>query len=165
MGPRPEALSSPAGHRVAYCDSSAILRAYLADEDGHEQMRHLLAAHDISVVTSALADVEITAAVFAAARGGRIDDPAAAIAEIAADEGGPLVLIALDGAGVLALARALCERHRLRALDAIHLAVALTDAQELADGRPFVFITRDADQAAAARAEGLVVEYMTAIDE
>ena len=55
MGPRPEALSSPAGHRVAYCDSSAILRAYMADEDGYEQMRHLLAEHDIPAVTPALA--------------------------------------------------------------------------------------------------------------
>jgi len=47
--------------------------------------------------------------------------------------------------------------HTVRTLDAIHLAVALTDATALAAGEPVVLVTRDQQQAAAARAVGLPV--------
>jgi predicted nucleic acid-binding protein len=70
---------------------------------------------------------------------------------------GSVTLIELDAPRALARARALCEAHRLRALDAIHLAVALAERDELGGEGELVFVTRDADQAAAARAEGLAV--------
>ena len=45
----------------------------------------------------------------------------------------------------------------VRTLDAIHLAVALTDARELAAGEPVSLVTRDKAQAAAAESLGLAL--------
>ena len=70
---------------------------------------------------------------------------------------GHILLLELEPRAVLPRARALCEDHRLRALDAIHLAVALNEGESLEDEAELVFVTRDADQAAAAQAEGLRV--------
>lgn len=47
--------------------------------------------------------------------------------------------------------------HRLRTLDAIHLAVAVTECPSLAGDEEFVLITRDEDQAEAARKLGMAV--------
>lgn len=54
-------------------------------------------------------------------------------------------------------ARRLVLTQRLRTLDAIHLAVALEEGRALAGDDPFVFVTRDGYQAAAAAALGLTV--------
>lgn len=154
MGAGAQALTE--GGALLYCDTSALVRAYMEDEPGHAEMRVLLLESGKTVVTSALAEVEIAAAVAAAVRHGRLDEPDTVLGEVSADtRGGPVVLISLDGRRVLPQARELCARHRLRALDAIHLAVALSDATTLAGDQPVVFVTRDADQAAAAVAEGL----------
>jgi hypothetical protein len=67
---------------------------------------------------------------------------------------GPLALIRLDPATVLPRARDLVCTHSLRTLDAMHLAVALGEVTDMAAGEPVVFVTRDAAQAAAARALG-----------
>lgn len=158
MGTGSEALT-PLGtsDSIAYCDTSAILRAYLTDENGHEQTRQRLLSSEVSLVSSAIAEVELTAALQGAVRDGRVNDPDLILSAISDAANGPLLFITLNGARILPTARALCGRHRLRALDAIHLAVALTDGRELA-GDGLIFITCDADQAAAARAEGLEVE-------
>jgi hypothetical protein len=74
-----------------------------------------------------------------------------------ADCQGPLTVLALDTARTLPLARQLVRSHPLRTLDAIHLAVALTDATERAAGDPVALITRDPAQADVAGAVGLVV--------
>jgi uncharacterized protein len=144
---------------VLYCDSSALVRAYLSDEPGHMELTQLLFDPSRLVVTSAITEVEIAAGISAAARHGRIADREARLAEASADMGsdGTVALIELEPRRVLPRARSLCERHPLRALDAIHLAVALSEREELAGEGELVFVTRDADQAAAARAEGLVV--------
>ena len=68
---------------------------------------------------------------------------------------GPLGLLRLDPLPILEHAHALVSRHPVRTLDAIHLAVAVGDAVDLAAGEPVVFITRDQAQAATARALGL----------
>jgi hypothetical protein len=155
--PGAERLTGPHPDTVVYCDSSALVRAYLADEAGHSDLSRLLRDPRRLVVTSALTEVEMVAAIRAAGRAGRVRNPDVALAEAIADmgAGGPIALIALDSARVLPRARALCEIHPLRALDAVHLAVALAEAAELEIDDEFVFVTRDADQAAAARAEGL----------
>jgi hypothetical protein len=77
-------------------------------------------------------------------------------AEAATGEFGPPLVesSALDLAG----AHTLVLEHPLRTLDAIHLAVALGDASELAAGEPVIFVTRDQVQAEAARALGLETE-------
>jgi uncharacterized protein len=157
--PGAEGVSSPPWDAVLYCDSSALVRAYLADEPEHAELSRVVLDADRLVITSALTEVELVAAIWAAARRGRVAGATPRIEEAAADMSpdGSVTLIALDPAPVLSRARALCERHRLRALDAIHLAVALSEREELAGEGELVFVTRDADQAAAARAEGLVV--------
>ncbi len=152
-------MRSPAWDAVLYCDSSALVRAYLPDEPGHLDLGRLLLDPDRLIVTSALAEVEMVAAIGAAARAGRVGSAEEVMAEILADmgEAGHIELLALDSRQTLPRARALCQAHRLRALDAIHVAVALTEEAELVGGEGVVFITRDEDQAAAARAEGLAV--------
>lgn len=159
MEPGPEGVTSAIGERlpIVYCDTSALARAYLADEPGHDALRGRLLEGDEQVVTSTLAEVELVAALAAAGRAGRIADTRSALAKLARDVhgDGAILLLALDEPRVLPQACDLCARHRLRAIDAIHLAVALSDATTLADGQPVVFVTRDADQAAAAVAEGL----------
>ena len=56
----------------------------------------------------------------------------------------------------IGLSLKLIRRHSLRGADAVHLAAALLLSKERGN-RKFRFITADAEQAAAARAEGLRV--------
>lgn len=144
---------------VLYADSSALVRAYFEDEDDHDQLRSLLLESGETVMTSELARIEIASAVRSAAQAGRIRDRSAFENRIEAnyDEGGPLILIELDARTALPVAYELVRRHRLRTLDAIHLAVALEDAPAFAGSEEVVLVTRDAGQAAAARALGLAV--------
>ncbi len=142
---------------LLYADSSALLRAYFSDEPDHAALRSLLLEGDDPVVTSELASVEIASAVRAAASSSRRFKPRPLLARIEADygPGGPVALLRLQAETILPAARRLVLDHRLRTLDAIHLATALEDARTLtADGR-VVFVTRDEDQARAARAMGL----------
>ena len=68
-----------------------------------------------------------------------------------------MTLVALIPAAVVARAYGLVLEHRLRTLDAIHIAVALDEDAALATGDELVFVTRDTEQAAAAAAVGLAV--------
>lgn len=121
-------------------------------------MRTLLLESERLVVISALARVELSSALQAAARAGRLTDPLGVERRVARDceEDGPLRVIALRPGPVLAEARRLLRRHPLRTLDALQLAVALVDAQRIAED--LLFVTRDARQADAAAAEGLTVD-------
>lgn len=142
---------------LLYADTSALVRAYFVDEPEHEELRALLIDGREPVVTSEVSRVEFASAVTAAARGGRLVQARVVLDRFDADcgESGPLTLLRLDPESVLALAYRLVVDHRLRTLDAIHLAVALTDAVDLAAEEQVTVVTRDADQAAAVRAEGL----------
>jgi len=139
--------------RILYADSSALLRAYLHDETGHGELRHLLFERGDTVVTSEITRLEIASAVQAAERAGRVRDAVVVLAGIEADFelGGSIALIELEARRALDDAYSLLRRFRLRALDALHLAVASAEAAV----SEIVFVTRDADQAAAARALGL----------
>jgi uncharacterized protein len=70
---------------------------------------------------------------------------------------GPVTLLDLDTSTAFPLARQLVREHPLRALAAIHLAVALTEAVELAAGEPVSLVTRDKAQAIAADSLGLAL--------
>lgn len=144
---------------VLYADSSALIRAYFEDEDDHNALRGLLLESGETVVSSEVARIELASAVRRAARARRIRDGDALERriEVGYDQGGPLILIELDARATLPVAHRLVRRHRLRTLDAIHLAVALEDAPAFAGSEEVVLVTRDADQAAAARALGLAV--------
>lgn len=144
---------------VRYADPSALVRAYLEDEPEHEHLRASLLESDDPVLTSELARVEIASGLRAASRAGRIGDWRPLLGRIDANwsADGPITLLELHPPRALRTARRLVTAQRLRTLDAIHLAVALEDARAVAGDDPFVFVTRDADQAAAAAALGLAV--------
>lgn len=143
---------------LLYADSSALVRAYFEDEDDHAVLRRLLLEGGGTVVTSELARIELASAVRSASDARRIRDRETLESRIDANygPGGPLILIEIN-LTVLPVAHRLVREHRLRTLDAIHLAVALEDAPAFAGSEEVVLVTRDADQAAAARSLGLAV--------
>lgn len=132
-------------------DSSAIAKRYKA-ERGHEAVARLFDAAD-TVVMAAHCKVEIASGlcremhdgVIAAAEYGR------AMAEAAADfadfEVRPI------SPEIEALAMAAMERHRLRAMDALHIGTAQAARVDL-------FVTADRRQAQAAQAVGLKTELI-----
>ncbi|MBA3307675.1 MAG: type II toxin-antitoxin system VapC family toxin [Chloroflexi bacterium] len=144
---------------LVYADTSALARAYLTDEVGHEQLRTLLFESDYRVVTSELARIELASALVSASRTGRTPGWEEVLATMEADTGpaGMIALIALRRELILPAALRLVAEHRLRTLDAIHLAVAMEEGPRLAAGDEIQFVTLDRDQAAAARALGLTV--------
>lgn len=142
---------------VLYAGTSALVRAYLADEQGHDALRQQLLEGPDAVVTSVVTVVEFTSAVRAAERAGRLAAADELLARFARDcgESGPGVLIKLDADAVVALAHRLVDQHALPTLDGIHLAVAMVELPELTD--ELRFVTRDSAQGVAAEAEGLVL--------
>ncbi len=144
---------------LLYADTSALVRAYFADEPDHDLVYSLLLDGSEPVVTSELARLEFASATFAAARAGRLRHPERVIARFDQDcrPTGPIALLALDSGRVLPEAQRLLSTHALHSLDAIHLAVALLDALGLAGGNALIFVSRDAAQCVAAEAEGLTI--------
>ncbi|MEO7804809.1 MAG: hypothetical protein ABIS18_10985 [Actinomycetota bacterium] len=96
----------------------------------------------------------------AVAWGGRIRRSSTLLARIDADcsEDGPIWLLRLRPDVVFPTARGFIIKHKLRTLDAIHLAVAIEEGSRLAGADEIVFVTRDAAQSAAARSLGLRLE-------
>lgn len=145
---------------LLYADTSALVRAYFEDERDHAQLRERLLEGEEPVVTSELARVELASAIRAAAAAGRLRRSAGLLARIDADceENGPIALLRLRSDAVLPMAYSLLLAHRLRTLDAIHLAVALEECPVLARDDDIVFVTRDGDQAVAAASLGFSVD-------
>ena len=143
---------------VLYADTSALVRAYFVDEPEHLTLRRVLLEGDIPVVSSEISRLELSSAVAAAARAGRLREPETVLDAFDGDcsDEGVLTLLRLDPEVVLPLGVRLVREQRLRSLDAIHLAVALT-VPPLLGIDDLVVVTRDAAQAAAAEALGLAV--------
>ncbi|MBA3432497.1 MAG: type II toxin-antitoxin system VapC family toxin [Actinobacteria bacterium] len=137
---------------MLYADTSVLARAFLGDEPDSSDLELLLFESDAVVVTSELSRVELARVVTAAERARRIESADDLLAVIDTDLTTAIGLLPLRPATVLPEARRIVLDHRVRTLDAIHLAVAL----ELRDGEEdeVTFVTRDADQAAAAKALG-----------
>lgn len=137
-----------------YADTSAVVGAYLADEPDHLVLAAHLFDGDDPVLTGELTRVEFASAVAAAERSGRLERHAGLRERFDVDcaDDGPIALIRFDAAEVLPLAHDLVGAHRLRTLDALHLAAALTAGRELAD--EVVVLTRDRRQQEAAAACG-----------
>lgn len=135
------------------------MRAYFFDEPEHAALRALLLEGDQPIVTSEITRVELASAVRSAASSARVRRWRGLLARIEANfgEDGPITLLALHPERILPVAHALVIDHRLRTLDALHLAVAIEECPSLSGDGEFTFITRDDDQAEAARAVGLAV--------
>ena len=142
---------------LLYADSSALLRAYFADEDEHLELRKLLLREREPVVTSEITRLELASAVRAAYSAGRVVRSSDLLERIEGDlaEDGAISPIDFRADPIVATAYRFILDYRLRPLDAIHLAVCVEDCPGLAGGEEVVFVTRDSDQAAAARALGL----------
>ena len=144
---------------LLYADSTAIVRCYFSDEPDHAELRSLLLEGDEPVVTSEIARLELVSAVRAASVARRIRRWSDLIAGIDATlaDGGPVEPIALRADVILPAAHQLMLEHKLRTLDAIHLAVCVEVSAELAPDGDVIFVTRDTAQAIAARALGFAV--------
>jgi predicted nucleic acid-binding protein len=141
---------------IAYVDSSVLARAYLLDEDGSAQARRLLADPRIAKVTGSWTRVEVSGAIVRAERAGRIV-AATALDELDADvhPEGRIAVVSAPADAVEARALAITREHGLRALDALHLALAAIAIPRLADkGEPIGFASRDGDQATVAESLG-----------
>lgn len=142
---------------IAYVDSSVLVRAYLADEGGHDEAVALLNDPDIAVVTGTWTRIEVSGALVRAGRGGR-GDRKGLLALLDADLDGSVTVLAADQDAVELRALELVRRHGLRAMDAWHLAAAALVVPPLLEpGEPMAFASRDQNQRTVAEALGFVL--------
>lgn len=139
---------------IAYIDSSVLVRAYLADEEGHEDARRLLADPDLARVTGTWSRIEVSGALVRASRSGRgaaTKDRLLGSLDDDLGPGGPVAVVETDQAAVELAALDLVRRFALPAMDAWHLAVAGITLPTLAsDDQALAFATRDDEQGAVA---------------
>jgi uncharacterized protein len=143
---------------LVYVDSSVLARAYLGDAPGHAEARALVEGQ-VAIVTSTLTLVEVTSALVRATRAGRVADLETLLEKLDDETQieGPITLIRADQLTAENMARQLVRNHAIRALDALHLAVAELSARPLADDDEDVgFASRDSTQLAAAVSLGFV---------
>ena len=142
---------------TVFADSSALVKLYVPEA-------HHAVVREISepIVVSALAEVEVPAALWRKQRIGDISAPDAALlcAEFAADIVGddlpaPRFAVVSVGEDIVAAAVEAVSRHPLRAYDAVQLASALVVRRLLGDLHGFVAF--DVALRSAAAAEGLAL--------
>ncbi len=142
---------------LTYLDSSVLGRAYLADEPGHEAAIALLEDPDSVLVTSTLTRIEVTGLLVRAAKAGRCD-ATLLLTALRVDLGidGPVTALVSPQQDVERIALEIVAAHGVRALDALHVAVAHLAARALAGDEPVGFATRDISPAEVATAYGFV---------
>ncbi len=143
---------------IAYVDASLIVRAYLGDEDGSDAAQRFLSDRSIAKYTGRWTRIEATAAFVRAARGGRrviLADALRGLDDDLRPDSGRIKVITEPAELVEATALQLAREHGLRALDALHVALAAIAIPKLADkGEPLGFASRDGDQATVAGSLG-----------
>lgn len=142
---------------IAYVDSSLIVRAYLEDEDGSIAAQRVLADRSIAKYTGRWTRIEVSGAIVRAARAGRPVLRGDMLTRLDADlrPDGRIRVLAGDDAEVEPKALAIAREHGLRALDALHVALASIAIPKLADkGEPIGFASRDGGQATVAESLG-----------
>jgi uncharacterized protein len=130
---------------IAYLDSPVLARAYLIDEDGHEQATRLIGDSQIATVTGTWTRIEVSGALIRAARSSRGDAEgliALLDADLSAD--GPVSVVSAPQDQVEDTALGLVRERAIRAMDAWHLAVASLVLPVLAEpGEDLSFASRD----------------------
>lgn len=141
---------------IVFADSSALVKLY-ADEQDHQLVRK-----QVGLVVSALARVEVPAAIWRKHRIGELDpeDAAVLVAAFEADYHGstddhPRFGLVAATATVLETAARLVGVHGLRAYDAVQLAGAKAAAQAIPDCHTLAAF--DATLRAAAAKEGFAL--------
>jgi predicted nucleic acid-binding protein len=139
-----------------YADSSALVRAYFADEPDHAELRSLLLERREPVVMGEISRLELAGAIRAASPNGRFSRAQDLLARIDSDpaEDGVIIAVDLRPESILRTAYRIVLEHRPRPLDAIHVAVCAEECLSLAGDDEISFVTRDSDQAKAASALG-----------
>jgi predicted nucleic acid-binding protein len=135
---------------MKFWDTSALLPLFIT-ESSTETLRALF-DQDPDIMVWAFTPVELVSAVWRRVDG-RTDTTREAIVDTVM-QAQTVWSKVVTYAETARLALTMCERHRLRAADALQLAAAL-DATLNPSSRPFV--TLDHDLASAARAEGFPV--------
>jgi uncharacterized protein len=142
---------------IVYLDSSVLARAYLADEDGHQEATALLSDPTLAPVTGTWTRIEVSGALVRAARTGRGDEKGL-LALLDADLAGPVSVLSAPQEQIEHDALKLVRRHAIRAMDAWHLAVAaITVPPLLEPGEERAFASRDAAQRNVALNLGFVL--------
>ncbi len=144
---------------IVYVDTSVLVRAFLPDEDGHDQARELLDDDTLVLVTGTWTRIEVVSALTRATANGRAQAAAlldAALATLGDD--GRVAVVSVPQDQIEHEAFTLARDRGLRAMDAWHLACAAIALPLLAEADEIqAFATRDAEQAAAAHDMGLRV--------
>jgi uncharacterized protein len=146
--------------KIAYVDSSIVVRYYLQNDPNHAEAAALFDDDRTGLVTATLTHIEVSGALVRAARNAHVS-PADALARFDSDlEFGMITLVGVENhADVERLALSIVRAHGVRALDAIHIATAQLVLPELTGpGDVAVFVSRDVEQSTAAAALGLVLE-------
>lgn len=134
---------------IFYFDTSSLIKLYV-EEEGSEAVRELLAAADLGA-SSVVLYVEMRAALARIYQSARLDTASyrKALKSFETDWSNLATVSLTDP--ILRLAADLAERHLLKALDAIHLASALS----LSRHQPLTVSAWDRPLLDAAIAEGL----------
>jgi hypothetical protein len=145
--------------RYYYFDASVLVKAYLW-EVGTEDVRGVLsstATPEVRIVTSRLAFVEVASAVSRRRMDGELtEDEANGIWDRLQEDFGDLTAVydlTDPDPGVVDRAAELTRHHRLRAIDALHLASGMIARRETPSGASFRFASADVRLSAAAAAE------------
>jgi uncharacterized protein len=142
---------------IAYLDSSVLARAYLLDEDGHEEAVALLEDPEIAPVTGTWTRIEVSGALVRAARAGHGEERGL-LALLDADLSARVLVLGAPQDEIEQHALELVRRHALRAMDAWHLAVAASVVPPLLDaGEQRAFASRDQPQRLVAKELGFLV--------
>lgn len=145
---------------ITYADPSALVGTLLGDAADPGSLHAIILTGEDTVVVSETALVEVASACMAAERDRRVPDGRDVFAKFQSwcRPGKRIRLLGAPDSAILSRAVALTQSHRIYALDAIHLAVALELVVPAAAGEPVRFLTRDRTQAQAARALGFTVD-------
>jgi uncharacterized protein len=149
--------------KIAYVDSSVVVRYYLVNDPHHAEAVTLIDDTDGAVVTGTWTVIETSGALVRACRGAGVE-ATAILARFDLDvTEGPITLVAEPQDDVERIAHDIVRTEGIRAMDAWHIAVASLALPELAGpGDQAVFVTRDGDQARAAERRGLTIQWTQA---
>jgi uncharacterized protein len=139
---------------MLYWDTSALVKQYII-EQGTESIQQWQAE---SAATCMVAFTEVHSAVMRRRRDGSLAESVARSILRSFRQDWSSYLRVPVHEGVITRGAALIEKHKLRTLDALHVASALLLQEEL--GQAIALIAADGDLLEAAAAEGLVVHLV-----
>jgi predicted nucleic acid-binding protein len=146
---------------VHFCDSSAIVKRYVAEQGTAWLTGITDPAAGNRVYVAAITGAEVIAALARKRRGQHLstNDAATAMTRFRHDYENEFLIVEV-AAALIGSAMSLADTHSLRGYDAVQLAAAIqTQQRRHARGAPaLIFITADDDLLDAGAAEGLVTD-------